>query len=91
MWLAEATDDGTVSFERIEGYERITARLTDLSAADQVTLAELVAHLKPESGDAQAMAGVFLEALGNVSAADKYYAKAGTESREKLEKLFQRL
>jgi len=63
--------------------------MDDLTANDQVTLALLVATLKPDSTDALAMVGVFMEAMGRVTDADEYYAKAGEESCKKLEKLFE--
>ncbi len=51
-------------------------------------LAMLAAVLKPESGDAHAMVGVYPESAGQVGEADACYGKAGESSRAKFEKLF---
>jgi hypothetical protein len=88
VWLAEVESDGTLSFEVVEGTGRAASSISDLPARDQVTLAVLVAQLKSDSTDAQAMAGVFLEAVGNVKSADEYFEKAGPKSRQKFEALF---
>jgi len=60
----------------------------DLAPTDRATLSQLVAVLNPESGDAQALAGVYMESIGRVKEADELFTKAGEQSRKKLEKLF---
>ncbi len=85
--LTAANPDGSLTFRAENGQEG-TLKFNDLTGVDHGTLALLVAKLKPASGDAQAMAGVYLESLGRVSNADSYFEKAGAESRQKLEKLF---
>jgi len=89
VWLADALSDGMLVFELVGGTTRARFHMDDLTANDQVTLALLVATLKPDSTDALAMVGVFMEAMGRVTDADEYYAKAGEESCKKLEKLFE--
>ncbi len=89
VWLAQVGSGGALSFDVMDGEGRATCALDDLEDRDQVTLALLVTTLKPGSTDALAMVGVYLEALGNVKGADEYYAKAGAESRAKLEALFE--
>jgi hypothetical protein len=44
--------------------------------------------LKPESPDAIAVSGVYLESLGRVELADKKYTEAGPESTAKMERYF---
>jgi len=85
--LTTANAEGALTF-KAQNRQEATLNFNDLTGVDHVTLALLVAKLKPTSGDAQAMAGVYLETLGRVSDADSYFEKAGAESRQKLEKLF---
>ena len=89
VYLTAAEADGTLTFEPVEGEGQATVALAKLPGRDQALLAQLVSHLRPESTDAAAMAGVYLEALGRVEEAEKYYGKAGDVSRRKLEKLFE--
>jgi len=86
--LTAANPDGLLTFKAKNG-QATTLKFNDLPGADHGSLALLVATLKPASGDAQAMAGVYMESLGRVSEADTYFGKAGEESRKKLEKLFE--
>ncbi len=87
--LVAAEAGGSLTF-RAAGADREAKIAWDtLPPADRLTLAILTAKLKPESTDAQAMAGVYLEINGNVSQAEGYYQKAGPESRAKLEALFE--
>jgi hypothetical protein len=75
---------------QIEGGSQ-TARMKwrNIAAVDRATLSLLVASLKPDSQDAQAMAGVYMEQIGKLEQSDSYYEKAGETSRKKLEALFQ--
>lgn len=59
-----------------------------LAPIDMATLAVLASTIKPDSGDAKALVGVYMESLGRVEEADKYFESAGESSRKKLEKLF---
>jgi hypothetical protein len=88
VWLAEAGDDGRLTFQVAGGTKKASFAFDDLSPTDHATLSLLVAELKADSPDAQAMAGVYLEAVGRVDDADRYFTKAGETSRSKLEKLF---
>ena len=87
VWL-KAVEGEQLSFQMVGGARTATFKWDDLKPDDHAALALLVAALKPESNDAQAMAAVYLESFGKVAQAEKYYEKAGKDSREKLEKLF---
>jgi len=89
VWLAEANSDGKLTFQVVGGTKKVSFAFDGLSPADRATLSLLVAELRSESPDAQAMAGVYLEAAGRVDEADRYFAKAGETSRSKLEALFE--
>jgi len=88
VYVKGADADGKLTLQVTTGSD--TARLSwrHLTAQDVATLAIYVAEIKPDSGDAQAIAGVYLESLGNVTKAEEYYEKAGPASRKKLEALF---
>ena len=85
--LSRAENDGTLSFVGANG-KTAAVSYEDLGGRDRAMMAVLVAASKPDSTDAQAMAGVYLETAGRVVAADKYFEAAGKASSEKLQKLF---
>jgi hypothetical protein len=59
-------------------------KMEQLKNIDKASLSILIAQLQPESENAKAMAGVYLEAAGQVAAADKYFDKAGESATRKL-------
>ncbi len=87
VWL-KSVDGDQLSFQLVGGTQTAAFKWSDLKPADHATLSLLVATLKSDSEDAQAMAAVYLESQGRVTEAEKYFEKAGKASREKLEKLF---
>jgi hypothetical protein len=86
--LKKAGSDGTLTFQVVGGTQTADFKWSDIAPVDRATLSQLVAALKPESGDAQAMAGAFMETIGKIKEADDLFTKAGEESRQKMEKLF---
>jgi hypothetical protein len=86
--LVKAESGGKLTYQVLDGENRAAIEWKDLTASDHAALSRLVAYLRPNSSDAQAMAGVYVESIGRVEEADKYFEKAGKESREKLERLF---
>ncbi len=88
VWLRKASSDGTLTFALVGGSKAVDFKWSALTAGDHATLSQLVAALKPESKDAQAVAAVYLESMGRVDEADKYFEKAGAAAQAKLEKLF---
>ena len=52
-------------------------------------LAALVARYRQDDPESQALAGVYMEAVGDVVAADRYYEKAGEEFAQKINDIFQ--
>lgn len=87
VWLKGAAGE-KLTFQIVGGSKTAVFNWSDLSAGDHATLSQLVAVLKSDSNDAQAMAAVYFESIGRMSEAEKYYEKAGKESSGKLEKLF---
>ena len=88
VWLKKASADGALTFALVGGSKSVDFKWEKMTDADRAKLAQLVAVLKPESENAQAMAGVYVESQGRVAEADKYFKKAGPEAQAKLEKLF---
>jgi len=86
--LVSAAADGTLTFRSASG-KTAPISASDLKLMDYANLAVLASLLTPHSGDAKAMAAVYLECLGNVDKADRYFTLAGPESRAKLEALFE--
>lgn len=88
VWLKAADSNGTLTFQLAGGTQTAGYKWDALAASDHALLSILVATLKPDSSDAQAMTGVYMEAIGRVEEADKFFSKSGEDSRKKLEKLF---
>jgi hypothetical protein len=88
VYLTKAESEGLLTFRIVNSKRTGTFDLKELTGRDHANLAKLVAELRPKSTDAQAMAGVYLEATGRVTTADRYFARSSPESRQKLEKLF---
>ena len=59
------------------------------AGSDPLTEVSIDPICKMEVEHAKAMAAVYLECLGNVDKADRYFTLAGPESRAKLEALFE--
>jgi len=87
--LAKAEEDGKVTYQTLDQKQTAGCPWNELTLGDRATLSWLVAKLIPTSKDCQAMAGVYMESLGHVKEADSYYEKAGSEAKEKFEKLFE--
>jgi hypothetical protein len=88
VWLRAADRDGGLTFQIAGGQKTASMNWLKMPPSDRATLALLVAHLKPDSGDAKAMAGIYMETLGKVKEADNYYMQAGDASNNKLQALF---
>ncbi len=88
VYVVAAESSGTITFQLADSTQTARVRWKSLSTKDVATVAVLLAKMRPESGDLQAVAGVCLESIGQVEAADEYFDKAGSSSKRKLEKLF---
>ena len=85
--LVSVQADNSLVFRSGSG-KTVTIASSDLKPVDFANLAVLAAQLKPDSRDALAVSGVYLECLGRVELADKKYAEAGPESTAKMESFF---
>lgn len=88
VWLKSAGADGTLTFGMVGSDRTANLPWSSVSPEDQAVLAMLVASLSPESGDAQGLAGIYAEILGQVPVAQSYFSKAGS-ARAKWEALLQ--
>ena len=85
--LVSVQGDNTLTFASGSG-KKVTIAAADLKPVDYAYLALLVTKLKPESRDAIAVAGVYLESVGRVDLAYEKYEEAGAESTAKMKKFF---
>ncbi len=85
--LVSVQGDNTLTFASGSG-KKVTIAAAELKPVDYAYLALLVTKLKPESRDAIAVAGVYLESVGRVDLADEKYEEAGAESTAKMKKFF---
>lgn len=86
--LVSVKADSTLTF-RSESGKTADFLPEKLKTVDFANLAVLVSQLKPESHDASALAGVYLECQGRVDLADKKYAEAGPDVTAKMEAVFE--
>lgn len=89
VWLKRMTQDGTLTLQAVDGERTVDVPWDSLRDADLATLAMLIGTLKPESTDAQALVGMYMELLGRVQEADRRFERAGPESTRKLAQLFE--
>ncbi len=88
VWLKSVSSEGVLEFQLVEGSKVAEMEWSSIDHDDRALLALLIAHLRQNSRDAQAMAGIYMETLGKVEQADTYYTEAGDASRQKFESLF---
>ncbi len=88
VYVIRAESSGTLTFQLADSTQSARVRWKNLSPMDIATIAVMLAEMRPDSGDLQAVAAVCLESIGSVAAADEYFDKAGSRSKAKLEKLF---
>ena len=86
--LVKVEDANSLMFRSGSG-KTVAITSTDLKPIDFANLAVLVTQLRPDNRDARALAGVYLESLGRVALADKYFSEAGPASTAKMEPFFE--
>ena len=89
VWLATVGGDTKLTFQATVGDKQATFDFTDLTPKDHAALAQLVASYRPENKMALVSAGIYSEVIGNTKRADAYYLKAGSDVKEKIDKLFE--
>ena len=87
--LARVGSDGSLIFQALRGEKQASFPFEALTAKDHAGLARLVAKLRPDDPEAQAMAGIYLELTGDTGAADAYYERAGVKFEKMLDQLFE--
>lgn len=84
IWLAGVSLEGDLKFQLMGGDKQAAFRFKDLTSTDYITLSRLIAALREENPDAQALAGLCLYATGNKRLADSYLKKSSAEALEKI-------
>jgi hypothetical protein len=83
VWLAKVSSD-TFTFQLIKGKKQASFKFDSLVASDYVVLSRLIAVLRPSSQEAQALAGLSVNASGNKRLASKYFRKTSTDAVQKI-------
>ena len=89
VWLAEVEGATQLTFQAMVGEKQASFDFADLTDKDRATLAQLVAKYRPDNKEALASAGVYSEVSGDTKTADAYYAKAGSDVKAVIDKLFE--
>jgi hypothetical protein len=82
--LLEAKGSGILAFQAVGGDKIVAVSLDDLSLKDHALLARLAARLRPDDPTANALAGSYMSALGELPLAEDYQRKAGAEAVERF-------
>ena len=81
--------DGKLAFRAMGGGTEASYPLDALSAADHAQLGRLIAKLRADDPEAQALAGILMELSGHTELADKYYEALPEPLKNKLSDLFE--
>ena len=81
--------DWTLEFRAPNSEQSAAFSMADIEFSDRVMLARLVAAIRKEAPQAQALAGLFLELAGDTRVADQYYARAGEAFAPVIENVFE--
>ena len=81
--------DGKLAFRAMGGGTEASYPLDALSAADHAQLGRLIAKLRADDPEAQALAGILMELSGHTELADKYYEALPEPLKNKLYDLFE--
>jgi hypothetical protein len=87
--LLEASGSGILAFQAEEGGKVVPVAMEDLKLEDHALLARLVARLCPDDPTAHALAGAYMEAVGDAALAADYRRKAGAEVVEQFTAMLQ--
>ncbi|MFU8893974.1 MAG: DUF6288 domain-containing protein [Luteolibacter sp.] len=81
--------DWKLRFRAPQGQASAAFALDDLELADRTMLARLIASLRSEDAEAQAMAGLYMELSGQTDLADAYYNRSGDTFAPVIERIFE--
>ncbi|MCM8530416.1 MAG: hypothetical protein NE330_04580, partial [Lentisphaeraceae bacterium] len=76
IWLAKADSEGLLTFQVMNGQKQASFNFDDLKPNDHIVLSRLIAALRAESKEAQAMAGLCINLAGNKRLAATYFKKS---------------
>ena len=88
MWLSGIDDKRRLMFRELTEDKQMEFEWEDFTDDDKALLAKLVAAYVNDSTDAQAMAGAYMEIVGDFYGARKFYSKSDNDSRKKFNALF---
>ena len=84
IWLVNADSQGALKFQIIKGQKQASFNFNGLKPADHRVLVRLIAALRGDSQEAQAIAGLFLNSSGNRLLAASYFKKTSQEAVQKI-------
>lgn len=82
IWLAKADSDGLLTFQVMGGQKQASFKFDDLKATDHIILSRLIAALRTENKEAQALAGFCIDSIGNKRLAEEYFKKSDQSALE---------
>ena len=87
VWLKKAEANGRLTFQVLDSSKEAVLDFGELSEKDYAILARLAAALRPESKLDQAIAGVYMQMLGEENLASTYLLKSSDEHIQKVLKM----
>ena len=84
IWLAKADSDGLLTFQVMNGQKQASFKFDDLKATDHIILSRLIAALRTDNKEAQALAGLCISSVGNKRLAAAYLKKSDQTALESV-------
>lgn len=82
-------EDRKLRFKAPNRDDSATFDFEQLELADRALLARLVARLRPDDPEAQALAGIYMELARDTAVADRYYQRSGADFAPIIERAFE--
>jgi len=76
IWLAKADSEGLLTFQIMNGNKQASFKFEDLKATDHIILSRLIAAIRADNKEAQALASLCIGSIGNQRLAAVYLKKS---------------
>ena len=84
IWLAKADSEGLLTFQIMNGKKQASFKFDDLKETDHIILSRLIAAIRVENKEAQALAGLCIDSIGNKRLAAAYLKKSDQTALESV-------
>ena len=89
IWLAKADSQGVLTFQLMKGEKQASFKFNDLKSSDHIVFSRLIAALRADDQEAQALAGLYIASAGNKRLAASYLKKSTQQAIQKVVSLLE--